>query len=54
LAAGRTGSYMSNIFRLGTHLHNIDDPVSLDGSDGKMTPTQKNILISSCLALFTL
>ena len=53
LGAGRTGSYMSNIFRTGTHLHHIDDPEGMDGSDGKMDPTQKKIFISSCLALFT-
>lgn len=45
---------MSNIFRTGTHLHNINDPESLDASDGKMDPTQKKIFIASLLALFTL
>ena len=42
------------MFRMGTHLHKIDDPDNLDEGDGKMDPTQKKIFISSCLALFTL
>ena len=54
MTSGRTGSYMSNVFRIGTHLHHIDDPDSLNGGDEKMDPSQKKIFISSCLALFTL
>lgn len=50
---GRTGSYISGMFRLGTNLHHIDDPDNNE-AEGKMDPNQRRIFISSCLALFTL
>ena len=44
---------MSNIFRLGTHFHHINDPDNNE-QEGKMDQNQRKIFISSCLALFTL